>query len=214
VIVVIIWSVSFIGKGASNVVRGLGRDARLRRDAAATALANEQLLPGERLLCVDRQREQPVISACFVVLGILCCFLWMWFFFTTDELAGKWICILFFVPSLFFIHMGLFCMFKQTNNYFFVTDRRLGLRGIAIFGKQINRNIPGNMIRKVEVIDYRVNGEHINYRVHVTIDIGKRKPQVTIIIPEHDPAIIANAANSIKETIVAPQHREVDVTVP
>lgn len=198
--VILTWLFITVGRGTSRAIRGLGRKSRAARNALAEELAQGELRTGELLLWVDRQREQPGAGVFITLIGIfsLWAFIAMLIFMSGAIALKLIVCIPLILYSLFMMYLGIFIAFRQHSNYFFVTDQRFATRGSSLTGKQLDQDVAPDKIKDVKLIDYRVNGIHANYRVHIMIDIGKRKPRLTAIMPERDSASFANAVNSIR----------------
>ena len=154
-------------------------------------------MPDEQLLWVDRWREQPIIGALVAVLSIAGLCIFMMLFLRAGEIEMKLFCTPFICFTASGINYAIFVLFRRSRNYFFITTKRMAFRGKSMLGKTIYRDVKASHIKGVTLIDSQIYGIHVSYRIFVSIDVGKRKPRLTVIVPERDSVKCADAINAI-----------------
>ena len=192
------WLFTVIGKG----FRMLGRKRRARNAVAIDKRVELELSADEQLLWVDSARAHPFIGVVLVFVGFL-----VFSFFTAivvvmlceppkegaqtgAALAG---CIPTACFGLFVLYSGIYAAFMQGKRYYFVTSKRMAFRLVSWTGRRIARDVKPSQIKNVELIDFRVNGIHVQDRVRVVFDDGEGNTRNETILPERDPECFAKA---------------------
>jgi hypothetical protein len=166
------------------------RGRRARKDAAVDELARRQLLPNEKLLCVDRHRASVVgllIALIAMSTGLTSLVMSVAIFVLDDVFMfmGRLIFFLAFGSiGVLMVYWGL-SVFRLAKKYFFVTDRRLAVRSFTTWaGKQIADDYPAEQLLRFYEI-YR--------SIQLFIGVGKKRPKMITLMPENNAQHLASA---------------------